>query len=171
MRHGQTNYNLLGLCNDDPACDVHLTATGVAQAEAAARQLATVPLERIIVSPLPRTHQTAAVINRGRDLPVDIHPGIHDWRTGLNNRPVAELYAQLGDRPLDRHLPGGETLGAHRRRVLDFLDWLEAQPQRHILVVAHEETLRVVAGRYRRLGDADMLALKFGNAEILRFEV
>ena len=28
-RHGETNYNVLGLANDDPAADVHLTARGI----------------------------------------------------------------------------------------------------------------------------------------------
>ena len=32
MRHGETDYNRLGLCNDDPAVDVCLTDTGILQA-------------------------------------------------------------------------------------------------------------------------------------------
>ncbi|MCG6968894.1 MAG: histidine phosphatase family protein, partial [Gammaproteobacteria bacterium] len=55
LRHAQTNYNLLGLCNDDPDDDVHLTATGIKQAEAAAKHLAEVPLSQIYVSELKRT--------------------------------------------------------------------------------------------------------------------
>ncbi len=33
MRHGQTNYNVLGLCNDDPARPVHLTDLGIEQVQ------------------------------------------------------------------------------------------------------------------------------------------
>ena len=36
MRHGETNYNRLGLCNDNPQRDVHLTDTGIRQAAQAA---------------------------------------------------------------------------------------------------------------------------------------
>jgi len=39
MRHGRTNYNDLGLCNDDPGRDVYLTETGIAQAQSAAHGL------------------------------------------------------------------------------------------------------------------------------------
>ena len=38
LRHGQSQYNLLGLCNDDPKTDVHLNDTGKLQAQAAAER-------------------------------------------------------------------------------------------------------------------------------------
>ena len=31
MRHGQTNYNLSGLCNADPDVEVYLTDDGIKQ--------------------------------------------------------------------------------------------------------------------------------------------
>ena len=62
MRHGRTNYNDLGLCNDDPNQNIHLTATGIAQAQSAAVALRNVNFERILVSPLPRTKQTAKIM-------------------------------------------------------------------------------------------------------------
>lgn len=54
---GRTNYNDLGLCNDDPSRDVHLTEVGIEQEQAhsAALTLRHVAFERIVVSPLPRT--------------------------------------------------------------------------------------------------------------------
>ena len=65
MRHGRTNYNDLNLCNDDPNRDVHLTNKGIMQAEEAALALRDVVFDRMIVSPLPRTRQTAEIINYG----------------------------------------------------------------------------------------------------------
>jgi alpha-ribazole phosphatase len=71
LRHGETNYNRLGLCNDDPARDVHLTPEGTRQAQAAALRLRAAPLERIIItSELPRTWQTADIINRDHRVPL-----------------------------------------------------------------------------------------------------
>lgn len=49
MRHGRTNYNDLGLCNDDPSRDVHLTKAGIAQAQSVAQALSNVVFERIVV--------------------------------------------------------------------------------------------------------------------------
>ena len=59
MRHGQSEYNILGLCNDDPARKVRLTEQGRRQAERAAGELREAPLERIFCSELPRTRETA----------------------------------------------------------------------------------------------------------------
>ena len=172
MRHGQTNYNVMSLCNEDPDVDVHLTETGRAQAEDAARRLAHVRIERIFVSPLPRTRHTAEIVNRPHRAPIAVHPDIADFRTGLEGRPVAELYARLAADPIQgRAHPDGETRQEHRERVLRFLTWLRAQPAKTTLVVAHEETLRVIAAHLRRLDDAAMLDLAFRNCEILEFEL
>ncbi len=72
MRHGKTNYNILRLCNDDPKREVHLTEKGSTQAEDAANKLKNVPIVRIIVSELPRTRQTAEIVNQ-------YHPAPHWW--------------------------------------------------------------------------------------------
>lgn len=171
MRHGQTNYNLLGLCNDDPTRDVHLTEEGIRQAEAAAARLTEVPFERILVSELPRTRQTAEVVNRGHGAPIEMHPGINDLRSGLDGEPVAELKRRLAADPLHTRVNDGETLAEHRDRVVAFLRWLAVQPWSTVLVVAHEETLRVIEGHFRGLDDATMVGLAFHNAEVLHFEL
>ncbi|MFP4610722.1 MAG: histidine phosphatase family protein, partial [Thiohalophilus sp.] len=74
MRHGRTNFNDLGLCNDDPGRDVYLTDTGIARLETAAERLRDVALQRIITSELPRTRQSADIINRHHQVPVSAHP-------------------------------------------------------------------------------------------------
>lgn len=172
MRHGQTNYNVLSLCNEDPSVDVHLTEAGRAQAEDAARRLSGARIERIFVSPLPRTRQTAEIVNRPHAAPIAVQSEIGDFRTGLEGRPVAELHAKLAADPIHgRAHRGGETRHEHRERVLRFLAWLQAQPAKTTLVVAHEETLRVVAAHFRNLDDPTMLDLAFANCETLEFEL
>lgn len=172
MRHGQTNYNVRSLCNENPGVDVHLTQTGRRQAQDAARRLAGTRIERVVVSPLPRTRQTADIVNQPHGAPVIVHPDIADFRTGLEGRPVAELMTLLSNDPMHgRAVPTGETRDEHRARVLRFLSWLHAQPAMTTLVVAHEETLRVVAAHFRELSDTDMLSLAFANCEILEFDL
>jgi probable phosphoglycerate mutase len=171
LRHGETNYNLLGLCNDNPQIDVHLTARGIEQAQVAARSLAAMSIARIFVSELPRTRQTAQIINEAHGAPILVHAALNDWRTGLDGKPVAELYARIADDRLHTRIDGGETLFEHKQRVLGFIAWLRAQPPAPTLVVAHEETLRVFCAHFRRLADDEMLALRFGNAEMLAFSL
>jgi len=171
VRHGQSTYNLAQQCNDNPDDPVDLTERGIQQAEAAAERLRHVALERIFVSELPRTQQTAAIINRYHDLPITIHAGLNDIRSGFNNRPVAEYFAATAHDPLHARVNGGESLLDHKRRVMDFLAWLRTQPARNILIVAHEETMRVFAAKAHGLPDTALRSLSFANGEILELDL
>jgi alpha-ribazole phosphatase len=171
LRHGQSEYNILGLCNDDPGRPVPLTARGRAQAGAAAAALAGEPLERVFCSELPRARETAAIIARPHQLAVQPHPALNDIRTGCDGRPVAEYFRALGGNRLTDRVGSGETLLDHQARVLGFLDWLQPQPLTTVLVVAHEETLRVFAVWQRQLPPPALEGLAFGNCEVLELRL
>jgi alpha-ribazole phosphatase len=171
MRHGETDYNRLGLCNDDPAVDVCLTDTGILQAEAAAVAMKDLSIERIITSELPRTRQTADIVNRYHAAPVMAHPALNDIRTGFEGRPVVDYFAAIESDRLHRRIDGGESLLDYKARVLTFLDWLDEQPRQDSLVVAHEETLRVIKAHLDGLGDEAMPRLHFANCEVVEFEL
>ncbi len=171
MRHGQTNYNMQGLCNDDPRIDVHLTAQGIDQAVMAARALSGTALQRILVSELPRTRQTADIINRYHQVPIDVEPRLNDIRSGFEGRPVADYFAAVGHDRLNTRPPGGESLQDYRARVLPVLDALQQQPWRTVLLVAHEETLRVLVAKLKNLDDQAMQQLNFANCEPLSFDL
>ena len=166
MRHGRTNYNELGLCNDDPRTDVHLNETGKQQARKAAERLRDVQLDRIIVSPLPRTRQTAEFVNRYHDAPIDVHPDIADIRSGFDGKAVSEYFAAIARDPLNARVNGGESLLDHKRRVSGFIHWLLQQPQQNILVVAHEETMRVFIACFEgNIPDERLRDINIGNCE------
>ncbi|HKK14904.1 MAG TPA: histidine phosphatase family protein [Gammaproteobacteria bacterium] len=169
MRHGETNYNVMGLCNDDPGDPVYLTERGRQQALETAQQLKDTPIGRIAVSELPRTAQTADIINACHHAPVSVRPELNDIRTGFNGRPVREFHQALADSPLDAKAPGGESIREHKARVLKVLQWLDALSEPQVLLVSHEEPLRVLIAHFRGLDDRDMMALNIGNCEILSF--
>lgn len=171
LRHGETDYNRLGLCNDDPRRDVRLTATGKAQAEAAALALRDTPLERIITSQLPRTRQTAEIINRYHGLAIETDGLLNDIRSGFDGRPVADYFAAIAHDPLRARAHGGESLLDYKARVLRFIDWLESQPQDCVLVVAHEETLRIFEARFRAVPDSALRELQFANCALQRYSL
>ena len=62
-RHAETNYNIAKLANADPNIDVHLTEHGIEQAENLAELLKDVDYDIVYISELPRTRQTAEIIN------------------------------------------------------------------------------------------------------------
>jgi len=130
-----------------------------------------VPLQHIFCSELPRTRETARIVNRGRGLPIQVHPGINDIRSGCDGRPVREYFAAIAHDRLNARVGDGETLLEHKARVMGFLDWLAQQDHDHVLLVAHEETMRVFAARAWGLSDRAMIGLHFGNCEVFSFEL
>jgi broad specificity phosphatase PhoE len=166
LRHGRTNYNDLGLCNGDPSKPVHLTNEGLRQAEAAASTLRGTPLACLFVSELPRTRETADIINRHHCVPIVVAPALNDIRSGCEGRPVTEYQAAIADDPVHARVGDGESLHAYRRRVDGFLDWLLDRPHAAVGLVVHEETMRVIHGRFMGLDDGALPALRFANCAV-----
>lgn len=172
MRHGRTNYNELGLCNDDPSQDVHLTEAGIEQARAAALALRDVTFERIVVSPLQRTRQTAEIVNRYHAAPIAVHADLADIRSGFEGKPVSDYFAAISHDPLRVRVNGGESLLDHKQRVLRFIDWLKAQQDKNLLIVAHEETMRVFVAYFEGgIEDAQLRDIHVGNCEYRHYNL
>jgi len=171
IRHGQTNYNVLELCNDNPARDVYLTRKGISQAERAALELRELPIDLIFVSQLPRTRQTARLINAHHGVRIIECEELNDIRTGFDGRPVGEYFNAVGHDRLNTVPRGGESLNQFKLRINAFIDILLMEDYGDILIVAHEETMRVFAARFNRLSDQEMDSLSFENCEILSFHI
>ena len=75
IRHGLTDWNEEGRWQGNE--DIPLNTTGIAQAQALGRRLASWPIESLYSSDLRRAAQTAAILGEA----VDLQP-IHDpsWR-------------------------------------------------------------------------------------------
>lgn len=144
LRHGQSRFNLSGLCNDDDARRVELTGHGIAQAESAAGQLRGEPIERIFVSPLLRARQTAEIIATALGMAIETDQRLSDIHSGFDGRPVADYLAAIAADPVEARVEGGESLRDYQRRVGGFLRWLGTRPFACVLIVAHEETLRIL---------------------------
>jgi broad specificity phosphatase PhoE len=171
IRHGQSNYNVLGLCNDDPQANVYLTEQGIAQAHAAAQALSGHAFDVIYISQLLRARQTADIINETHHVSMLERSELNDIRSGFEGQPVERYFAAVGHDRMNTVPPGGESLRQYQQRVNGFIDELVRQPYRKVLVVAHEETLRVFAARFQGLSDDALQALSFANCEYECFKV
>ncbi len=172
MRHGETNYNRQALCNADPRINVYLTEQGKQQARDAAEKLRHIPLQHIYVSELPRTRQTADIVNTFHDIEISVCPELNDIDSGFEGRPVAEYFAAIGsmEQRLTRSVNGGESVLDYKKRLQPFFRWFNEIPHTHALVVAHEETLRIVNAHYCGLDDHAMMERVFKNCEIIAFD-
>lgn len=150
LRHGQSAYNLLGLCNADPAVAVDLTAEGARQAQQAIKHLHGEALDRVFCSPLLRAARTAQVVASGFGLEPVVEPRLGDIHSGCEGRPVAEYLAAIAHDPVDARVGDGESLREYYGRVAGFLEELASGTARCVLLVAHEETLRMFAAHYAR---------------------
>ena len=172
MRHAESEYNVLGLCNDDPGRNVRLTELGRRQALEAAESLRPVTLDKIYYSQLPRARETAEIVGRHLNLRAEMHTGLNDIRTGCDGEPVSMYFSRIAHDRLNARVGSGETVLEHKQRVLEFLQWMETQSKyEHVLLVAHEETMRVFAAYARGLSDEAMLKLSFANCETLHFQL
>jgi probable phosphoglycerate mutase len=143
MRHGDVDY-FDGQGNLLHADTVALNAAGRAQAEAAARVLAAVPLDRVVASDLVRSVETAAVVTAGRGLIIETRPGLREIQMGrLGDVPADALEAAVLGAFTDNvtaegRFLGGETFGGLRDRVVACLGELLAdRGWRCLLLVAH----------------------------------
>jgi len=163
LRHGQSQYNLLGLCNDDPARAVDLTGLGIEQARAAAQRLVSEPIEQIFCSPLLRARRTAEIVAEYIGLVPRVDARLADIRSGFDGRAVADYLAAISADPVDTRVNGGESLRDYRDRVAGFLQWLDSWPWQCVLLVAHEETLRILAAFYQALDLREVAGRPFRN--------
>jgi probable phosphoglycerate mutase len=156
LRHGQSEYNLLGLCNDDPTRAIDLTELGIQQARVAAEQLSIEPIEQVFCSPLLRARRTAEIVADPHGMtPQGMTPQVEgrlaDIRSGCEGKPVTEFLRAIAHDPVEARVNGGQSLRDYQAQVDGFLRWLDVQPWECILLVAHEETLRIIEAFYGQL--------------------
>jgi probable phosphoglycerate mutase len=164
VRHGATQYNLLGLrCGGD--LDAELTDVGRVQSHHAAEHIRAMDLtlRRIITSSLVRARQTASIVSEALGgIPVTVEPLLNERLLGeWNMRPVAETEALLASQVTP---PGGESEEAFTRRICATLDKLTPQLTNETLLVSSSGVGRVM---HALLGGEGRLRLP--NGGIARF--
>ena len=148
MRHGAVSY-----FDDDgrpvPEDDVPLTPEGRDQVGAARALLDGIELDRVIVSGLPRTRETAEVVAPGHE--AEVWPELREIKGArLDTIPEAELEeafvrAWHGVVPEDKRFLGGETVGELFDRVIPAVDRLAVDTGWNTaLVVAHGGVNRAI---------------------------
>jgi len=151
VRHGQTDWNSEGRLQGHS--DRPLDTVGRIQASAIAARLSTVSLDAIWASDLSRAQATARAIAVYHNLPVNTDTRLREvgygrWE-GRRIADLAQLYPEAVARwradPPTYVPPGAETPEAVKKRVAGFLSEMKALPDdRHVLVVAHGGTLRLL---------------------------
>jgi len=150
LRHGQTPMSVQKRYAG--RSDVPLTDTGMAQAAAAAKRLASAGIDAIVASPLRRTMQTAGEVAAVTGLPVAAEDGFRETDFGawegltfaeVRERWPSEMTAWLADPEVAP--PGGESFAEVSERVTAALDRvLAGRTGQRILVVSHVTPIKTL---------------------------
>lgn len=164
-RHAETNYNVLGLCNDSPKVNVYLTEKGVEQAELLADSLKDAKFELVITSEFPRTKETARIVNQHHNAPTIEDPRINDVLTGFEGKPASEFREarRSAENRWTVRLNGGESFEDEKARVEAFLHDLKQRPETSILVVTHQAIARIIYAIIKNLPNEKVDDLEVSN--------
>ena len=142
VRHGESEANVAGRINDDPARSVNLTERGRKQAVAAAEELRMLHFTRAYTSEFPRAQQTAAILLCHHTCPLTIDARLNERRSGMDGLPVDAFNDLVRRDPLRIKPEQGESFLQQMERLRGFLD--EAAARRTngmILAVSHENPI------------------------------
>ncbi|MFH1590268.1 MAG: histidine phosphatase family protein [archaeon] len=171
VRHGQTNYNLQCLCNDDPTKDVRLTDLGKEQARIVAEQIKDVKLDLVLTSELPRTKETASIVAKNHDVEFKVEPRINDRKSGFDSKTEMEFFEALKPDIFNLKFNGGESFQEEKKRVFSFLEELKTYNLNNVLIVSHKEILQIINGYFNDLTDEEMWASKVSNCEVMEVDI
>lgn len=142
-RHGQSLLNVSGVVNGDPSRDEGLSGRGRDEAARLGRQLAGLTIDAVVVTPFPRTLETARIA-LGDRLPAPIvEPLLGDIRVGaLEGATIAEYRAARAHAERHVRFPGGESLDEAALRYAQAFARLLDRNDNVTLVVTHEIPVR-----------------------------
>lgn len=171
VRHGETNYNILNLCNENPTENVYLTKLGKQQAEIVAKKFKNIKLDLVIISELPRTKETALIITKNHQVEFKIEPRINDRKTGFEGKKISDFHKALKPDIFNLKFNNGESFQEEKKRVFSFLKELKNYNLNNILVVSHSQILKIINGYFNNLSDQEMLNTKIDNCQILEINL
>ena len=149
VRHGESEANAARRFAG--RTDSPLTARGRQQAEAVAETLAKVHFDRIVSSPLARCRDTAVVIARRHQLPVDLEPDLVEIDVGEKTGAPFDEIVGLPEWRDDGFVawPRGETLEEVLSRAHRVITRIAAESAgQRVLVVGHGGVTRILMSHF-----------------------
>ena len=151
MRHGQADNNvsrtLVGR-----HIESHLTSQGRQQVADAAKQLKTIPIDKVYASPVIRAMETAQIVCETLGMDYEVDERLYEIElgklVGMNYEEVTTKYGDLFLRFYAEHDPvldsfGVEPFAAVKQRIKSLLDdALEKHEDSNVLMVTHLDPIK-----------------------------
>ena len=151
VRHGQTEWNLLGKTQGHGNSD--LTPKGIEQAELLADSMTKYLIDYIYSSDLGRAYQTAEIIGNKLNIEVEKTEALREmnfgtWEGRIIKDIIEEdpaLYKMWRNEPHLAKIPQGETLSQIKERTDAFIKEInEKYDGKHIVLVTHSLCARIM---------------------------
>ena len=177
VRHTKSEWNALGLWTG--WSDVSLSKEGRVEAEATAKHLRDLAIDRAYTSTLKRVTETWSIIQKtlGWNIPTTEDAALNERNYGIYaGKNKWEIQKQVGDeefrkirRSWDHPIPDGETLEDVYNRVVPFYEkeilW-QAKEDKNIILLASGNSLRALVKYLEHLTKEEVLNLEFGIGEV-----
>ena len=169
-RHGQTQWNVdLKVCG---RTDIPLTETGIQQAKVLAEDAKDKNIDLILVSPLLRARQTAAVVAEKCGIPVIVDERLieqdYGEYEGVNRLHPGFLHCK---RNFGTRYPGGESMLDIACRIYDLLDEIPKKyPDKVVLLVCHGGVMRTIRTYFEDMTNEEYFGYSASNACLTEYE-
>ncbi|MEF9990599.1 MAG: histidine phosphatase family protein [Romboutsia sp.] len=173
VRHGQTNWNILGKTQGHGNSD--LTQKGIEQARELSESIINYPIDYIYTSDLGRAVETATILGESLGLYINQttslrEMGFGDWEGLLIaeiEKKYSDIYNTWRNQPHLVNIPNGETLHIIKDRVDNFIKDLNVKHKnKHILLVTHSVTVRVMLLSFLESGMENIYKIKQDNTAL-----
>ena len=177
VRHGQTVWNSENRMQG--RMDSPLSQVGQAQAETNGVLLAGEGVTHLISSPLGRTRQTAALVNKHTEVPLEFDDAlmerdVGEWG-GLTVDEIAPRYPESwqarADDPYNFRPPGGENVPDMIDRVAPFLAEVVRHPSQRVGLVTHGALTRAILAWLLDLAPLETLQMHVLNDVVYRVDL
>ena len=183
IRHGESQWNLENRFTG--WVDVPLSPKGEEEAREAGNKLQAFKFDQAFTSVLSRAINTLGIVLEVLNqtaIPVTKHEALNERRygelQGLNKADTVEKFGEqqvkLWRRSYDIRPPGGESLKDTAERVIPYYEqeiWPELVQGKHVLVVAHGNSLRALVMHLNKLTTDQVLELNIPTGAPLYFQL
>ena len=175
MRHGQTNWNVLGKVQG--CTDIELNETGMKQAEDAKEEFNHCEVDLIIASPLKRAKKTAEIINQDKKVPVICDARLmergYGELEGKNPENNKEAFENVWNYELNIKEYGIEPVVDLCNKVWGLLEEMKEKYQdKKVLFVTHGGTIQAIQAYFNGIEeDGQVATTGIRNCEIRKYEL
>ncbi len=124
--------------------DAALTPEGKKEADRAAKEIKDHGIEKIIASPLTRTKQTADIIAKEDNIPIEHSENLKAWDLGkFTESPEKDFNEEHYVNNPDEKIPGGESFNDFKDRIVAEYNKIAKESNGKVAVVTHSKNMKL----------------------------